>query len=83
MNDWTLGDFLFAHANENGLLDERDRLKVDSLLLGSPDAVNMKLRYELLEWLMPSDEELATLRRVSQQCVDPGGLQVLAQYHKP
>lgn len=83
MNNWTLGDFLFAYANENGLLDERDRLKVDSLLLGSPDAVNMKLRYELLDWLMPGDEELATLRRVSQQCVDPGGLQVLAQYHKP
>lgn len=83
MNNWTLGDIIFAYANENGLLDERDRLKVDSLLLGSPDAVNMKLRYELLEWLIPGEEELATLRRVSQQCVDPGGLQVLAQYHKP
>ncbi|MBR4715164.1 MAG: hypothetical protein IKP34_03215 [Bacteroidales bacterium] len=82
-NNWTVGDFLFAYANENNYLTERDIQKVDSLLLGSPDAVHMRRRYELLEWLMPNDDELATLRCVSEQCFDPGGLQVLALYHKP
>ena len=81
--NYTVGDFLVAHAVRQSYLDSSDWHKVDSLLLGSPDAVNIDRRYDLLDNLLhPTDAELQTLRRVSAQCLDLGGLQVLARKQK-
>lgn len=81
--NYTVGDFLVAHAVRQSYLDSSDWHKVDSLLLGSPDAVNIDRRYDLLDnMLHPTDAELQTLRRVSAQCLDLGGLQVLARKQK-
>ncbi len=83
-DNYSIGDFLIAHAARQSYLDSNEWHKVDSLLLCSPDAVNIDRRYDLLDnMLHPTDAQLQTLRQVSARCLDLGGLQVLARHLEP